>query len=142
MTKDLKSDSFCILPWMHIATNSSGNYRYCCNSTPGKNFIHDENGKEYKIHRTKPEVVWNSPDYKKIRRQMLNGEKPKVCVRCWREEAIGVKSARMSYNDQYRAHIQEAISSTSEDGEAPLKGVYVDLRLGNLCNLKCRMCNP
>ena len=23
-----------------------------------------------------------------------------------------------------------------------LKKVYVDLRLGNLCNLKCRMCNP
>lgn len=137
-----QSDSFCILPWMHIATNSSGNYRYCCNSTPGKNFIHDENGKEYKIHRTPPEVVWNSPDYKKIRQQMLNGEKPKVCVRCWREEAIGVKSARQNYNDQYSNHIAEALSSTTPDGEAPLKGVYVDLRLGNLCNLKCRMCNP
>ena len=26
--------------------------------------------------------------------------------------------------------------------DRPKKGVYVDLRLGNLCNLKCRMCNP
>ena len=34
-----KSNTFCILPWMHVATNSSGNYRVCCNSTPGENFI-------------------------------------------------------------------------------------------------------
>ena len=137
-----QSDTFCILPWIHIATTSTGNYRFCCNSTPGKNTIRDENNKEYKIHRASPDVVWNAPDYKNLRKQMLNGEKPKVCVRCWREESTGIKSARLSYNDQYANHIDEAISSTSEDGTAPLKAVYVDLRLGNLCNLKCRMCNP
>jgi len=137
-----QSDTFCILPWIHIATTSTGNYRFCCNSTPGKNTIRDENNKEYKIHRSSPDVVWNAPDYKNLRKQMLTGEKPKVCVRCWREEASGIKSARLSYNDQYANHINEAIASTSEDGTAPLKAVYVDLRLGNLCNLKCRMCNP
>ena len=44
------SETFCNLPWMHIATNASGNFRPCCNSTPGKNFIKDpETGKPYKI---------------------------------------------------------------------------------------------
>ena len=39
--------------------------------------------------------------------------------------------------------INEAIANTKEDGFCTRKkGVYVDLRLGNLCNSKCRMCNP
>ena len=46
-----QSDTFCILPWMHVATNSSGNYRVCCNSTPGENFITDDNGAPYKIYK-------------------------------------------------------------------------------------------
>ena len=33
------TDTFCILPFMHLATSASGNLRVCCNSTPGKNFI-------------------------------------------------------------------------------------------------------
>ena len=44
------SETFCNLPWMHIATNASGNFRPCCNSTPGKNFIKNpETGKPYKM---------------------------------------------------------------------------------------------
>ena len=46
-----ESKTFCILPWMHLATNSSGNYRVCCNSTPGKNFILDKTGAPYKIYK-------------------------------------------------------------------------------------------
>ena len=49
------------------------------------------------------------------------------------------KIAREGFNESYKEHIEEAIANTKEDGTAPVKGVYVDLRLGNLCNLKCRM---
>jgi len=137
-----KSNTFCILPWMHVATNSSGNYRVCCNSTPGQNFITDENGAPYKIYKNSPDEIWNTKVYKDLRKDLLTGKKPKMCVRCWREEATGIKSAREGFNESYREHIEEAIANTKEDGSAPVKGVYVDLRLGNLCNLKCRMCNP
>ena len=34
----MKSSTFCVMPWNSIATNASGNYRVCCNSTPGKKF--------------------------------------------------------------------------------------------------------
>lgn len=137
-----QSDTFCILPWMHLATNSSGTYRVCCNSTPGENFITDNEGVPFKIYKNSPEEIWNTTVYKNLRKDLLNGKKPKMCTRCWREEATGIKSARQGYNESYKDHIQEAIANTQEDGSAPLKGVYVDLRLGNLCNLKCRMCNP
>ena len=96
----------------------------------------------YKIYKNSPDEIWNTKVYKDLRKDLLNGKKPKMCVRCWREEATGIKSAREGFNESYKDHIEEAITSTKEDGSAPVKGVYVDLRLGNLCNLKCRMCNP
>ena len=53
-------ETFCILPWMHLATNASGNLRVCCNSTPGKNFITKEDGSPYKLHKDNMEEAWQS----------------------------------------------------------------------------------
>jgi len=134
---DLPSKTFCVLPWMHVATNPGGSYRVCCNSNPSNNQIRDpETGKPYKIYKHAPEQVWNSPDYQDIRTQFLAGEKPKTCERCFREEDAGIISPRQRYNEKWmRDDIDLSI-------EASLDVRYVDLRLGNLCNLKCRMCNP
>tara|TARA_B100000700_G_scaffold273618_1_gene318091 strand:- start:586 stop:1842 length:1257 start_codon:yes stop_codon:yes gene_type:complete len=142
MKMNSKSKTFCILPWMHLATNSSGNYRVCCNSTPGKNFILDKDGAPYKIYKADVKEMWNSDTYRKLRLQLLKEEYPSMCQRCWREEASNIKSARQSFNEAYEHFIEGALSNTDKEGKAPLKVGYVDLRLGNLCNLKCRMCNP
>jgi len=123
-------------PWNSIATNASGVYRVCCNSTPGKNVILDNNNIPLKIYKNKPSEVWNSPTYKTIRKQMLNGERPEMCSRCFKEEDAGVESARISFNKRW--FNQEKTFEIESD----LDIEYVDLRLGNLCNLKCRMCNP
>jgi len=130
-----ESKTFCVLPWMHLATNASGNLRVCCNSTPGKNFVTKEDGKPYKLNRDNLEEAWNSDVYSTIRKQMLSDERPDMCVRCFREEDVGIKSARQSWNSKW----QEDKEYTED---APFDIKYVDLRLGNLCNLKCRMCNP
>lgn len=131
----MPSKTFCVLPWMHLATNASGNLRVCCNSTPGKNFITKEDGKPYKLHKDDLQEAWNSKVYQTIRQQMLNGERPEMCERCFREEDVGIKSSRQAWNEKWQ-----------EDREYDLIPAfnirYVDLRLGNLCNLKCRMCNP
>ena len=129
-----QSKTFCILPWMHLATNASGNLRVCCNSTPGENFIMN-NDKPFKIQKDDLEVAWNSPTYKKIRSELLNDIRPKMCTRCFREEDAGIKSARQGWNEKWKEDIEYIIN-------APFNIKYVDIRLGNLCNLKCRMCNP
>lgn len=136
--KQLPSETFCVLPWMHVATNPGGSLRLCCNSNPKTNrIIKDEDtGKEYKIFRDPIEDAWNSPTYRNFRRQFLNGERPDTCERCFREEDAGVRSPRIGYNEKW---FSDDLTLTEE---APLDVRYVDLRLGNLCNLKCRMCNP
>lgn len=132
----MKSPTFCMMPWNSIATNASGNYRICCNSTPGKNFIIGPDGKAVKIFKIKPSEIWNSETYKIIRQQMLDGVQPDMCERCFKEEDAGIKSARQNWNDKWYDETREYAVESTLDIE------YVDLRLGNLCNLKCRMCNP
>ena len=131
----MSQDTFCVLPWMHIATNASGNLRVCCNSIPGQNYIMKNPDHPFKIYKDDLEIAWRSDTYKEIRKQFLNNERPKMCTRCFREEDAGVRSARQAWNDKWR-----------EDKEytenPPFDIKYIDLRLGNLCNLKCRMCNP
>lgn len=131
----MKSKTFCILPWMHLATNASGNLRVCCNSTPGKNFILRDNLKPYKITDPDMQDFWQSSTLKKIRKQLLNDERPEMCERCFREEDSGVRSARQAWNEKYMFDYEESETP-------PLTVQYIDIRLGNLCNLKCRMCNP
>jgi len=129
------SETFCILPWMHMATNASGNLRVCCNSTPGKNYVTRPNGRPYKISDPDASDYWNSPVLTNIREQFLAGKRPEMCERCFREEDAGIRSARQSWNSSW---YQEQDYSTI--AEPHIK--YFDIRLGNLCNLKCRMCNP
>lgn len=94
-----------------------------------------EDGTPYKIFRDDLAEVWSSDTYKTIRQQMLNGVEPEMCERCFREEKSGIKSARQSWNNKW-------IEDRDYSNEPELDIRYVDIRLGNLCNLKCRMCNP
>jgi len=130
-----QSKTFCAVPWTQMATNASGFYRFCCNATPGKNLVQNQDGQPFRVENTSAEAVWNSKHYKSFRKQFLNGEEPEMCERCFREEKSGVESARQKMNRKW-----EGQYDPSSEDVAHVK--YIDLRLGNLCNLKCRMCNP
>lgn len=130
-----RSPTFCVLPWVHLATNSSGALRVCCNSTPGLNTLKKENGATFRLNEDDLDLAWKSPTLKQIRQQMIDGIEPQICQRCFTEERGGVKSARQKWNARW--------SSPEENSVTPdILPKYIDLRLGNLCNLKCRMCNP
>lgn len=120
---------------MHLATNAQGELRVCCNSTPGPNVIRKDDGSPYTLYNDDLQEAWNSKDYQKIRFEFLNSKRPNMCKRCFSEEDAGVKSARQFANQKW-----------GETGmflpHTEFNIRYVDLRLGNLCNLKCRMCNP
>lgn len=67
---------------------------------------------------------------------MLNGERPNMCAGCFKEEDSMINnSPRFNMNERYMFKYER-----SETPEFKIK--YIDLRLGNKCNLKCRMCNP
>jgi len=128
------NDTFCALPWMHVATTPGGSFRICCNSDNSNNKILKDDGTPFKIYKDSINDVLKSKTYSDIKRQMLAGEKPATCSRCFKQEEAGVESSRQVYNSIWGNKVN------IEDENQKI--LYLDLRLGNQCNLKCRMCNP
>jgi MoaA/NifB/PqqE/SkfB family radical SAM enzyme len=98
--------------------------------------ITDESGKKYDLNETNLEVAYHSEYMQDLRRQFRRGEKPATCSRCWEEEAAGRDSKRI--NSQLRLkHLYDQVDWANDD---PDQLWFVDLKLGNICNLKCRIC--
>jgi MoaA/NifB/PqqE/SkfB family radical SAM enzyme len=143
------SKTFCSLPWIHLATHPHGGVTLCCiadhtnSESRAKNF--DENGNPIWLTLGKDSIdnIMNSDYYKQTRLQMLNGEVPKACERCFIEEQNGIRSKRLEENENYKDFtIENAKSITDDSGKIKVPMKFVELRLGNLCNVKCRSCNP
>lgn len=146
------SNTFCVLPWIHFATRPNGDMRLCCSANASDpigdqtiGIIKDSNGVPANFANQTPFSAWNTDYMKDVRTTMINGEIPKSCYRCFKEEAKGFSSKRVWETNYWMSEgidIPELISQTSSDGVVPEKFVYLDLRLGNTCNLKCVMCSP
>ena len=133
------SDTFCILPWTHIAITASGDLRLCCeadNLLARSMPLQVMSGKTYKIYKDSIADAWHSQYYQQVREKMLNGEQPSPCSTCYLNEKNNFESMRLVSNTEYSVFdIEQSITP-------PMHIKYLDLRLGNLCNLKCRMCWP
>jgi len=147
------SCTFCVLPWIHLATRPNGDMRLCCTANAsGAGDDHEvglvkaEDGKPANFARTTPLEAFNSDYMKSVRTTMLRGEIPASCSGCFKEESQGIVSKRIWetgtwYKDE-GVDIQELIAQTAEDGTVPEQLQYLDLRLGHTCNIKCVMCSP
>lgn len=138
-----KSKSFCVQPWLHSYVNSNGAYQVCCTADEYHSGIPDKNGVDYNI-KNRPDIdeVMNSEFMKKLRKEMMSGEWNRICTRCFETEEHGGVSRRMLENAQHSEKISGLIEKTKDDGEIELELKSLDYRLGNFCNLQCRMCGP
>ena len=154
--RDLESKSsctFCVLPWIHLATRPNGDMRLCCTANAsGAGEDHEvglvkmENGRPANFTRNTPLEAFNNDYMKSVRTTMLRGEIPASCKGCFDEEAQGVVSKRIwetaTWMNDEGVDIQELIAQTEQDGTVPERLQYLDLRLGHTCNIKCVMCSP
>lgn len=146
------SRTFCILPWIHFATRPNGDMRLCCsaNSSGAGNdhtigLVKNEKGIPANFGRETPLSAWNNEYMKSVRRIMLEGNIPNSCSKCFQEESKGVASKRVWETGTWIEEgidVDDLLLNTKEDGSIPDKLVYLDLRLGHTCNLKCVMCSP
>ena len=124
--------------------NPDGRMTLCCQS---HHQILDESGRSLNAQTDSLKSIWNSQGMKDIRTRMAAGEKLPHCSRCFEDEALGRSSYRMRSNDLWLGNRPEAAAlrhmiEQSADGVASLDPSYFDLRLGNICNLKCTACKP
>lgn len=146
------SKTWCPLPWIHLATRPNGDVRLCCTSNASGAGVVDSksiglvnNGNSnFNLKTHSIDEVWNSSYMKTVRLQMLAGEIPRSCQKCFEEEANGINSKRKWETEvwQSRIDIDKIVNQTSADGSLPVNIPYFDLRLGNTCQLKCIMCSP
>ncbi len=139
------SPTFCVYPWMEFILRSISSITLCCLS---ETKIKDENGKAYTYEDISMKDYWNGYGLRQIRRKMLAGEKIKACEQCYYLEDMGQTSYRQAYNKQWfesesGTEILDRVEKSRTNGYKVEKPpLYLDIRPGNLCNLKCRMCTP
>ena len=138
------SKTLCSIPWVQRYTNEQGLQMMCCVGDGEANILRDEVGKPLHISQgLTDEQVLNSADLRAIRLAMMRGEWPDACERCRRSEEAGATSNRHHMNTRFGKWMAESLSETREDGSLDHPKVrYADIRLGNVCNLTCRMCGP
>ena len=141
------SNLFCPIPWNFQAIRANGDLRVCCqaNVTKNQGVLRKTDGTSYNASRDNLVESRNSELMKAVRANMLAGEWSEECGRCKSEEENGLNSRRTYENQQWPVDLDRVKSLTEEDGTIKPEDfpvVYYDLRFGNFCNLKCRMCGP
>ena len=132
------SDTFCILPWIHMASYTDGSALLCCVASSRK---------DLNFNVQTPEEIWNSKHFRQARRLMIAGRWVKECAACYKLEHVGIYSHRQIENHIWEKklgeeYINNLVNETKSDGSIESKWITLDLRLGNTCNLQCVMCRP
>ena len=141
------SKTFCPYPWISVMTQPTGTVSWCC--VARDNFKNDDGSMVDLNKGHKIESVWNNNHMKKIRKDMIEGKVVKGCEHCYDLEDMGFPSYRTNYirdwfeysdkGEQIHDIIEKSINNDYHVDTPPM---YLDFRLGNMCNLKCRMCQP
>jgi MoaA/NifB/PqqE/SkfB family radical SAM enzyme len=123
-------------PFTGLATREDGAVKVCCRSHP-IGFI----------QKNTLEQIWNNDTMRRIRSQVLSSERPPECAPCFALEDQGVESLRQRHINgvipEARINLYpKALADLHPEMTMPFKFPTVEIKLNNLCNLKCRMCNP
>jgi MoaA/NifB/PqqE/SkfB family radical SAM enzyme len=123
---------FCVLPWVSLEASPIGTVRPCCLADDE---LVDDTGAKFSLLTADFKSIQNSKSMQALREQFLAGKQPQTCRKCWNEERAGRTSKRMHTLDRMK-HM--GITSEWTLDAKPL--MFLDLKLGNICNLKCRIC--
>lgn len=116
-----------------MSTTTKGTYRLCCESVDSH--YTDEKHRTMKINRNDLKSSFSSDLNISIRDQMRRGQQPAQCRSCYLSENASQTSPRLNFNKRFE-HLWPLVEKNET------KVAYLDLRLGNKCNLKCTMCDP
>ena len=105
--------TFCSRPWTELHIEEDGSVTPCC-VMPSNRFPMGNSLESY---------ITGKP-LKDLKKALLTGKQHPNCELCWNNESTGLRSHRKS-------NIPKTKNITN-----------VHIRLSNVCNFKCRMCNP
>ena len=119
-------DTICMTPWLSLEVDVDSKLHRCClwdrdQGTTSDSIV------EY----------FESSEQQKLKQDFLNGKQPDACYKCWQVESAGGTSKRLNDNYVFREHKFDI----DYNDTATSKIVNLDIKLGNKCNLACRICS-
>jgi MoaA/NifB/PqqE/SkfB family radical SAM enzyme len=135
-------DTFCVLAFNHLQIAPNGTVKMCC--IAGEDI--SDGGRAMSLYSDTYEDIWNSKYMRDARRGMAAGEEISACARCYREEASVGQSRRITQNAVWLAasgkQPEEFLETAATDEwKVASRPEVLQLNMGNLCNLACRMCS-
>ena len=140
-------NSFCVAPFLEANIMPTGAVRACCAFYPSVS----QDGRPMSVYEHSVEEIWNSDTMRDVRRRMIEGKAVDQCSYCYLQERTTPPSLRNELNpgwekSGYGNPRGETIAdlkskAIANDFRVPAGPSWIDLELGNLCNLKCRMCS-
>jgi len=129
----METSNYCVLPFNSVSIGVTGEIRQCCNAG------YDSNSNTY-ISNLDIDGIINNEFIQDIRQSFIENKTHSKCGRCWKQEAMKSMSFREIANQDKHHGIGQGITNRKsvidfEDIE------YIDITVGNKCNLACRMCN-
>lgn len=136
---NLLDDPFCIYAYKWLNITPSGQVRPCC----AFHGVIEQDGRPMTIYEHSLEEIWSSDVLRNMRRDMLAGKRISACRYCYKHDQDGAPSIGTNETRQWR-HNNPGFDTArfAENDFVPPDGPdSYELDMGNLCNLKCRMCN-
>jgi molybdenum cofactor biosynthesis enzyme MoaA len=116
--------NFCALPFHHVMVHTNGDYNVCCH--------HTRQSQPMNINKDNADSWLNSSYLSEVQQSFLSDTRHPGCHHCWSRENQGFPSLRQKTELEYKI-----LKVNTEQKEI----TNVEINLGNLCNLKCLMCN-
>ena len=122
--------TYCRKPFDTATITPTGRMQLCCDAKHDFTFPAEKRA----ITEFKNLDEWFNSDYmNRIRKQMLDGKPLKECAACYLAEGENRTSTRTATNKKYFENNSDLLEYSLKD---------LDIKFGNKCNLKCKMCFP
>ena len=118
-------NTLCPMPWRNVEVSSSGEVRPCCVYVDSVDHV----------RHSSLSHAFNNTKFQTLRQDLLSGKRPSGCSKCWENEQNGLTSNR----HYHMSMLKKELLTTDLDNPS-IKSM--DLKPGNTCNFKCRICNP
>ena len=142
---DINKDTFCSAPWFQLRNDNDGRYKPCCQIVLEKT---NYDGKyAYDFATDSVDDYLDSGYIKYLRQHLAQGHRVPECDRCWKKEKHGLRSLRHTVNHLVAGPNQQDLGwmklyfKHKQDFDND-RLVSADIKLSNLCNFSCAMCNP
>lgn len=142
--------AYCSTPYSLVMIQPDGSYRMCCLSNDSEYDMGGcmtEDGQLMNIFTHTLRDALNSKWHKLLREAHNAGERHQMCEVCYQRDDIEGNSRRMYVSDIIPQRVDgyttiQMLPSILKNNEVIAEPIALDLRFGNLCNLKCVTCGP